>query len=94
MIEFDAGSLHALREVLNARRRGGHDVRLHLEADGGHPDRVANAFLAVDDVAPWNDVKDLPRVGDRDGPGGFDRADGVAAVDVPKRRPCLSSSES
>ena len=46
---------------------------LHLEADGGHADRVPNPFLTVNHVPARDDVEDLTRIGDRDGPGGLDR---------------------
>src|SRR5438105_4656126 len=86
LIDLDTGSLHALRKVLNARRRGGDDVRLHLQANGGHTDRIAHALLAIDDVAAGYDVKDLPRVRDGDGARRFDGPHGVAAVHVVPRR--------
>src|SRR5207237_3774867 len=72
--------------VLNARRRGGDDVRLALQANGGHTDRIAHALLDSDDVAAAYDVKDLPRVRDGDGARGFDGPHGVAAVHIVPRR--------
>ena len=61
-------------------------MRLHLQANGGHTDRIAHALLAIDDVAAGYHVKDLPRVRDGDGARGFDGPHGVAAVHVVPRR--------
>src|SRR5207245_9794381 len=72
LVDLDARALHALREVLDARRRGRDDVRLDLQANRGHTDRVAHALLTVDDVAARYHVKDLPRDRDGDAARGFD----------------------
>src|SRR5207244_2218344 len=85
LVGLDAGPLHALREVLHARRRRGDDVRFDLEAHGGHPDRIADTFLTVDDVTARDHVEDLARIRDRDRAGGLDRAHRVVAVDVVAR---------
>src|SRR5439155_23241492 len=82
LVDLDARPLDTLRQVLNACGRRGDDVRFHLEAHGGHSDGIANPDLPADDIAPRDDVKDLPWVGDRHGPGRLDRANRVAAVDV------------
>ena len=59
----------ALAEVTARELFGLHrlDVRLHLEAERDHPERVLHAFLAVDGEVPRHDVEDLParRDGDR-----------------------------
>ena len=82
LVDLNTGALDALREVLHARLRRGHDVRLHLEPDRAHADRVPDALLAVDDVAAGNDVEDLAGVRDRDRARGLDRAEGVLPSDV------------
>ncbi len=57
LVDPDAGRLDALREVLDAPSRRRDDVRLDLEADRAHPERVLHALLAVDDEPAGQDVE-------------------------------------
>src|SRR3989442_741585 len=82
LVDLDAGPLHALRQVLHARRRGRDDVRFDLQADRAHADRVADPLLAVHDVAPRDDVEDLARVSERHGARGLDGAERVVSAHV------------
>ena len=57
LVDLDAGQLDALGEVLDRGRRRGDDVRLHLEAQGAHAERVLDALLAVHREAAPLDVE-------------------------------------
>ena len=64
-----------LRRALRARD----DVHLRLEAHAGHADRIADAFLSVDDEFLRQHVQDLLVRGNRDG---LRRVDDVLDVRV------------
>ena len=70
---FHTAGLDALGEIAQRRRRGGDDVRLHLQPEAVHADRIADALLAVDDEPARQDVHHLPVVRHGDGARGFTR---------------------
>jgi hypothetical protein len=77
--------LHALGQVLHGGGGGRHDVRLDLEADRAHPERVLHALLTVDDEPPRQDVENVAVRRDRHGTGHLDRPADVLARDLPGR---------
>ncbi len=82
LVDLDAGRGHALGQVLDGGRRGRDDVRLDLEAQGAHPERILDPFLAVDREAAPLDVEDLAVRGDRDRSRLLDGAAHVLAGDL------------
>ena len=69
LVDADVGALDALGQVLHRRGAGVDDVRLHLEPDRAHAQRVLDALLAVDHEAARQYVQHLAvgRDGDRAG---------------------------
>src|ERR1035437_3661854 len=49
----------AFGQIAHGRGGSRDDVSLDLQADGAHPQRILDAFLAIDDVAAWDDVQDF-----------------------------------
>ena len=86
LVDLHAGRGDALGQVLDRRRGRRDDVRLDLEAQGAHPERVLDALLAVDREATPLDVEDLAVGRDRDRPGDLDRAVDVLAGDLAMMR--------
>ena len=82
LVDLDAGRGDALGQVLDRGRGRRDDVRLDLEAQGAHPERVLDALLAVDGEAAPLDVEHLAVRRDRDGAGDLDRAVDVLAGDL------------
>ena len=82
LVDLDAGELDALGQVLDRGRRGGDDVRLDLEPQRAHPERVLDALLAVDGEAATLDVEHVPVRRDGDRAGDLDRAVDVLAGDL------------
>ena len=82
LVDLDAGRGDALGQVLDRGRGRRDDVRLDLEPQGAHPERVLDALLAVDREAAPLDVEHLAVGGDRDGAGDLDRAADVLAGDL------------
>ena len=76
------GQLDALGQVLDRGRRRGDDVRLDLEPQRAHPERVLDALLAVDGEPAPLDVEHVAVGRDRDGAGDLDRAADVLAGDL------------
>ncbi len=72
VIDRQAAALHALHDVLRGAVRAGNDVDLGLQAHAGHADRIADAFLRVDDVFLRQHVQDLLVGRDGDRLGGVD----------------------
>src|ERR1019366_4350641 len=68
--------------VLHAARRRGDEVHFHAQAHARHPDRVADAVLAVDHVLTRQDVEDLPGGVDRDRARALEHPLDVAAGDL------------
>jgi len=87
-LEDDVGDLEvaavgALDDVLRRGDRRGDDVDPRLEAHGGHPQRVADAVLVIDDVLLRQDVEHLAVHRDRDRLGLLDDACDVDVADFP-----------
>ena len=82
LVDLDPGQLHALGQVLDRGRRRGDDVRLDLEPQRAHPERVLDALLAVDGEPAPLDVEHVAVVGDRHGARDLDRAADVLAGDL------------
>ena len=59
LVDLDARRLHALGQVLDRGGGRGDDVRLDLESQGAHPERILDALLAVDGEPPPLDVEHL-----------------------------------
>ena len=75
----------ALGQVLERGRRAVDDVRLHLEPDGAHAQRVLDALLAVDREVARQDVEDLAVRRDGDRPRDLGRPLDVLAADLAMR---------
>ena len=82
LVDLDPGELDALGEVLDRGRGGGHDVRLDLEPQGAHAQRVLDALLAVDGEPAPLDVEHVAVGRDGHGAGDLDRAVDVLAGDL------------
>ena len=82
LVDLDPGRGDALGQVLDRGRRRGDDVRLDLEPQRAHPERVLDALLAVDREAAPLDVQDVAVGRDRDRPGDLDGAVDVLAGDL------------
>ena len=93
VLDLEAAALHALDDVLRGAVGAGDDVHLGLEAHARHADRLADAFLAVDDEFLRQDVQDLLVGRDRHGPRRVDHALDVAGASLPCRgsRRCRAS---
>ena len=78
VIDRKTAALHAFDDVLRGAVGAGDDVHLGLEPHAGHADRVADAFLAVDDVFLRQHVQDLLIGGDGDRLGRIDHALDIA----------------
>src|SRR5699024_9461575 len=65
---------HALFDVLGRGDGTGHDMYPCFQPHAGHPDRLADAILMIDDVLLRNHVQDLLVGGNGDGPRGIDHA--------------------
>ena len=74
--------LDALGQVLDGGRGRGDDVRLHLEPQRAHPERVLDALLAVDREVAALDVEHVPVGRDGHGTGHLDRPVDVLAGDL------------
>ena len=81
-VDLDAGRADALGQVLDGRGRGRDDVRLDLEAQGAHPERVLDALLAVDREPAPLDVEHLAIGRDRHRARDVDGAVDVLAGDL------------
>ena len=81
-VDLDAGRGHALGQVLDGGRRCRDDVRLDLQAQRAHPERVLDALLAIDREAAPLDVEHLPVGRDRDRAGDLDGTVDVLAADL------------
>ena len=57
-------------------------MNFRFQADAGHPHRIADTILFVDDVELGQGMEDLPVEGDGDRPGGFDRPLNIIIVDL------------
>ena len=82
LVDLDPGGGHALGQVLDRGRGRRDDVRLDLETQGAHPERVLDAFLAVDGEAAALDVQDLAVGRDGHGSGDLDGPVDVLAGDL------------
>ncbi len=78
VLDLEPAALHALDDVLRCALGAGDDVHLGLEPHAGHADRLADAFLRVDDEFLRQDVDDLLVGRDRDRARGVDHAVDVA----------------
>ena len=76
-----AAALHALDDVLRGAVGTGDDVHLGLQAHAGHAERLADAFLRVDDEFLRQDVQDLLVGRDRHRLRRVDHAVDVAGCD-------------
>src|SRR5690606_27094606 len=74
VLDRKPAALHALDDVLRRALRARDDVHLGFEAHARHADRLANAFLAVDEKFLRQDVQDLLVGRNRDRPRGIDHA--------------------
>ena len=72
VVDFEAAALDALLDVLRRALGAGDDVHLGLEPHARHADRIADAFLAVDDEFLRQHVQDLLVRRDRHGLGRVD----------------------
>ena len=70
--DVQARAVGALHQVVGGGHRAGHDVDLGLQPHAGHPDRVLDARLVVDDVLLGQHVDHLAVHRDRDRPGRVD----------------------
>ena len=59
VVDRQAAALHALDDVLRGALGARHDVHLGLETHARHADRLADAFLIIDDEFLRQDVQDL-----------------------------------
>ena len=59
VLDREAAALHALHDVLRGALGAGDDVHLRFQAHARHADRLADAFLAVDQEFLRQDVQDL-----------------------------------
>src|SRR5882724_10858214 len=78
VVDGEAAALHAFDDVLRRAVGAGDDVHLGFEAHARHADRIADAFLAVDDVFLRQHVQDLLIGGDGDRLGRIDHALDIA----------------
>ena len=74
VLDGEAAALHALHDVLRGALGAGDDVHLRFQAHAGHADRLADAFLAVDQEFLRQDVQDLLVGRNRDGARRVDHA--------------------
>ena len=82
LVDLDASLADALGQVLHRGSGGRDDVRLDLEAQGAHAERILHALLAIDDEAAPLDMEDFSVRRDRNGPGDLDRPVDVLAGDL------------
>ena len=82
LVDLHAGRGDALGEVLDRASPRRDDVRLDLEPQRAHPERVLDALLAVDREAAPLDVEHLAVRRDRHGAGDVDRPVDVLAADL------------
>ena len=82
LVDLDAGRADALGQVLDRGRGRRDDVRLDLEPQGAHPERVLDALLAVDGEPAALDVEHLAVGRDGDGARDVDGAVDVLAGDL------------
>src|SRR6266851_2061556 len=74
VVDGEAAALHAFDDVLRRAVGAGDDVHLGFEAHARHADRIADAFLTVDDVFLRQYVQDLLICGDGNRLGRVDHA--------------------
>ena len=85
VVDLEAAALDALLDVLRGAVRAGDDVHLGLQAHARHADRIADAFLAVDDEFLRQHVQDLLVGGDGHRLGRIDHVLDVAVRSLPCR---------
>src|SRR6185503_8793008 len=78
----EAATLHALHDVLRGADGARHEMHLGFETNARHADRLANAFLRVDDEFLRQHVNDALIGRDGDGARGVDDALDVAGADL------------
>src|SRR5581483_2791803 len=72
IVDLQPAAVHAFRDVLRRADRTAHDVHVRFEPHAAHADRVADVFLAVDDVFLRLFVEHALIGRDRDGAGGVE----------------------
>jgi hypothetical protein len=82
LVDLHARREHAFGQVLDGGRGRRDDVRLDLEPDRAHPERVLHALLAVDDEPARQDVEHLAVARDRHGARDLGGAIDVLAGDL------------
>ena len=82
VLDHQAAALHALDDVLRRAVGAGDDVHLGFEPHARHADRIADAFLAVDDEFLRQHVQNLLVGGDRDRLGRVDHVLDIAVRDL------------